>query len=540
LGELLSSGLRGHKTPSPCVSPAPSTPESPRGDPTFHKNRPLTPTEQQAALDQFLKARVDPPPPTPPEKGGRSRKSLFGLSIAGSKSSKPFRSDSSGSDIVPPLPHAEELVLFLLHHPDVVSCVLDATLHSEKLVNPMLQILIDNRMEVKFISSYLQEELSITEQESTLFRDNSAGTALFSAFCKQKGASFLEGVLSVTYERLMYRDDALEVDPARCSDTAAINNQALLAQFTNDLLDRVFESRSLFPRSLAAVFSCVREMVEATFPHLRTRILGSFFFLRFLCPMALTPKKYGITDHEPSAGGRRTLILVTKIIQNTSNNVPFTKEKYMIPFNDIVKQRHQEMEEFLLSLTDYESMPDEVSRPRSSSQVLSALQHTPKQSGHVVRAAASEIAANFSLIQTHAEEVNVTEKVEQLESILEKIKKEDPEFGWASKESVSEVEAEPDFEVSREAFLLLREAFSQCEAELREVKIRLEEESTLRRNMQEMVGTLTDSMQTRVKAQVEFKLNIIKERAAERGIDMSFCEDVMPAYSQPLLESDKE
>ena len=107
----------------------------------------------------------------------------------------------------------------------------------------------------------------------------------------------------------MYRDDALEVDPARCSDTAAINNQALLAQFTNDLLDRVFESRSLFPRSLAAVFSCVREMVEATFPHLRTRILGSFFFLRFLCPMALTPKKYGITDHEPSAGGRRTLIL---------------------------------------------------------------------------------------------------------------------------------------------------------------------------------------------------------------------------------------
>ena len=123
---------------------------------------------------------------------------------------------------------------------------------------------------------------------------------------------------------------------------------------------------------------------------------------------------------------------------------------------------------------------------------------------------------------------------------MKKIKKEDPEFGWASKESVSEVEAEPDFEVSREAFLLLREAFSQCEAELREVKIRLEEESTLRRNMQEMVGTLTDSMQTRVKAQVEFKLNIIKERAAERGIDMSFCEDVMPAYSQPLLESDKE
>jgi len=45
---------------------------------------------------------------------------------------------------------------------------------------------------------------------------------------------------------------------------------------------------------------------------------------------------------------RRSLILVTKVLQNLSNNVLFGgKEEYMVPFNDIIVKNRDKMHAFL-------------------------------------------------------------------------------------------------------------------------------------------------------------------------------------------------
>lgn len=84
--------------------------------------------------------------------------------------------------------------------------------------------------------------------DTTLFRDNTAGTQLFSAYCKIKGCTYLENVLAVYLERLMYRKEAIEVDPCRCSDEAASENTIILHEFVNEMLERIFASQPEFPQ----------------------------------------------------------------------------------------------------------------------------------------------------------------------------------------------------------------------------------------------------------------------------------------------------
>lgn len=86
------------------------------------------------------------------------------------------------------------------------------------------------------------------EAQSTLFRDNTAGTQLFSAYCKIKGCGYLENILAVYLERLMYRREAIEIDPCRCSDEAAENNTTVLHELVNEMLDRIFVSQPEFPQ----------------------------------------------------------------------------------------------------------------------------------------------------------------------------------------------------------------------------------------------------------------------------------------------------
>jgi hypothetical protein len=61
---------------------------------------------------------------------------------------------------------------------------------------------------------------------------------------------------------------------------------------------------------------------------------------------------YMITIGTPTKMTRRSLILISKIIQNVANGVEFegTKEPYMLSFNIMVTQHQAEMEKFEDSL----------------------------------------------------------------------------------------------------------------------------------------------------------------------------------------------
>lgn len=75
------------------------------------------------------------------------------------------------------------------------------------------------------------------------------------------------------------------------------------------------------------VFQSLHRMVILKYPELNMQIIGGFFFLRFFCPVLINPNGNNIVSETVPATARRTIVIVTKIIQNISNGIEFGKKE---------------------------------------------------------------------------------------------------------------------------------------------------------------------------------------------------------------------
>lgn len=86
---------------------------------------------------------------------------------------------------------------------------------------------------------------------------------------------------------------------------------------------------------------------------------------RFFCPAVTSPEIYGIVEgffffkffkkliflEPPSPESRRLLILMTKVLQNLSNNVEFgSKEPYMEKMNDFIHSNKEKLDQYFQNL----------------------------------------------------------------------------------------------------------------------------------------------------------------------------------------------
>ena len=59
----------------------------------------------------------------------------------------------------------------------------------------------------------------------------------------------------------------------------------------------------------------------------------------------------------PEANPRRTLILISKVLQSWANGVAFSKEAFMISFNNWILANKNKLQEFLDSISDSSNQP---------------------------------------------------------------------------------------------------------------------------------------------------------------------------------------
>lgn len=93
------------------------------------------------------------------------------------------------------------------------------------------------------------------------------------------------------------------------------------------------------------------EHVSQKFPDAGISAVGGLVFLRFICPIVVSPDGSGLCD-APSKELRRGLVFIAKIIQNLANNVQFGgKEAYMTVMNDFVTDRLPHVNGFLKAIS---------------------------------------------------------------------------------------------------------------------------------------------------------------------------------------------
>jgi len=231
------------------------------------------------------------------------------------------------------------------------------------------------QMLIPLIEVAITNEIERTSKSPTLFRDSSLATKLLSLyFFDGIGLPYLKHTVQPILDVILSSDENLEVDPTKAErsvDTAA--NLEKILQICQNFLNAILDSAPRLPREFHRIFEHARAEVTKKFPDMKQLVIGGFLFLRFICPAVVTPHRYGLAKSAPSPKAGRTLVLISKLLQNLANGVEFdgTKEEYMKRMNRIITRNIDSVRKFLDHLSTNknhdESLP--FNRITSSSSI---------------------------------------------------------------------------------------------------------------------------------------------------------------------------
>ncbi|KAJ3316747.1 Neurofibromin 1, partial [Blyttiomyces sp. JEL0837] len=226
----------------------------------------------------------------------------------------------------------------------------------EEITSTFLSIFGSKGQEMKLISWVVDAEVQRTDYASNLFRRNSMATRMLSEYSKLHGREYLTAALKPVLDELLSMQPALsfEIDPIRMSedDDVAVN-LANVKMLVKRLLDGIIGAQGKLPDPLRQVCAIVSKAVAERFPENKVQSVGSFIFLRFICPVIVAPESFHISEPVNDKDLRRGLVLATKVIQNLANNVLFgAKESYMVELNDILRTNITRVDSFIRFISE--------------------------------------------------------------------------------------------------------------------------------------------------------------------------------------------
>lgn len=203
------------------------------------------------------------------------------------------------------------------------------------------------------LKKFIQEEVEQSESASTLFRSNSMVSKMFKFYSRLIGLPYLYVAIGQQLNQLIWEGTGLEVDPERMEEGADLDEMRwTLMMVSQKILKGILSTVDKCPVQFRVLCKELQTSVGKRFPpDTVNKTIGGFIFLRFFCPAVTSPESYGIVDEQPSADSRRLLILMTKVLQNLSNNVEFgSKELYMTKMNDFIQSNRDKLNNFFAKL----------------------------------------------------------------------------------------------------------------------------------------------------------------------------------------------
>lgn len=184
-------------------------------------------------------------------------------------------------------------------------------------------------------------------EKEQIFRGTSLETKIISVYMQRECHEYAKKAINPLLGWIAAEGRSLEVDPSKAAPMDVASNAKMLINAANMLLSSVVVHSDLIPRHVCDFFKVVRSSVEKKFPDMAEKSVASLLFLRLLNPYLVTPESYlDFKNVTPSM--RRSLILISKLIQNLANGVEFgEKEDYLIFANDWLRGNTKTMNDFI-------------------------------------------------------------------------------------------------------------------------------------------------------------------------------------------------
>jgi GTPase-activator protein for Ras-like GTPase len=219
-------------------------------------------------------------------------------------------------------------------------------------------------------------ELKRSTTEETLFRDDSMVTKSCRNYFQLVGLDYVKEIILPHILAIIESPDSCEVDPVRLETGGNSNgdnsdNLRRLRLASQGIVDSVFGAVDRIPYNIRKFFDLALQLVRQVFPQADSVVMTNFFWLRWICPLIISPDGFKLVDNTELPGrARRNLILVAKLIQNLANGVEF-REPFLEPINDFVMGPNRvRLMAFMqqLSVTpseteSYASVPGDAERP---------------------------------------------------------------------------------------------------------------------------------------------------------------------------------
>eukprot|EP01113_Clastostelium_recurvatum_P035093 TRINITY_DN4847_c0_g1_i1.p1 TRINITY_DN4847_c0_g1~~TRINITY_DN4847_c0_g1_i1.p1 ORF type:complete len:1286 (-),score=274.34 TRINITY_DN4847_c0_g1_i1:33-3890(-) len=229
---------------------------------------------------------------------------------------------------------------------------------------------------VKYV---VEEEVRCTPSPNTLFRGNSLATKILTHYARAVGSPYMFSTLREPISRVTYMRESCEMDPNKLSEGEDLQtNTNHLCSVTSLFLTSITDSLAQAPVEIRDLCACLRETVSAKFPgNAALAGVSGFLFLRFFVPNIVSPPPEHYDLREAAAPCRRTLTLVSKVIQTIANLQEFgAKEAFMTPMNGYVRENTGIIEGFLDKISQRRpsllQQPTEQSSNNSSSSTTMA------------------------------------------------------------------------------------------------------------------------------------------------------------------------
>ena len=185
-----------------------------------------------------------------------------------------------------------------------------------------------------------------------------------------------EFIIEIVQDEKDYElDESKMIDSSTTSKTELIELHGKeLEILLEKLMKKILDSKNECPQNLRRLFSHTRKCSEK-FEGMELKLIGGVFFLRLLNPGLnyyqkkfliissflgfISPENYGILPEKPNKTVSRTLMLITKVLQNISNKVSMNfKEPYMSCMKDFTESKIEPIYKFLDEISDSKNVDE--------------------------------------------------------------------------------------------------------------------------------------------------------------------------------------